>query len=563
VNPWLLFAANHLWQSTVFAAAAGLMALALRRNAARMRHWVWTIASVKFLIPFWLFASIGSHLGWLKAPAAPAARLSVAVEYFSQPFLALPVRAAVPAPAAADALPYILLAVWFGGCIAVLFSWRRRWRMVAAAVRAASPLPVEMRGMGVRVMSSPALLEPGVFGILHPVLLLPKGIERRLTPEQLQAILAHELCHIRRRDNLAAAVQMAVEAVCWFHPLVWWMGSRLVEERERACDEEVLRAGNEPRTYAEGILLICKFYLELPVACASGVTGSDLKKRIAAIIAHRPIHRVDFGRKLLLAASGIAAVAGPVMIGLWNAPATLAQPLSGAMAPVGFEAASIKPSPDVDGGRSIHPSPGGGLIAGNATLKSLILLAYNIRDFQLAGGPGWLDSAGYDIVAKPSPGTRGDARVRLQSLLADRFKLKFHREMKELPVFALIVERNGLKLQEARREPKDGDGNFHAGRGRLTGQMVSMPDLAGMLSGYVGRTVQDRTGVKGLFDFKLDWTPDESQSTAPDGAGETPPDASGPSIFTALQERLGLKLEPSKGPVEIIVIDHAEKATEN
>ena len=356
---------------------------------------------------------------------------------------------------------------------------------------------------------------------------------------------------------------MVVEAVFWFHPLVWWIGARLVEERERACDEEVLRAGNEARTYAEGILQICKFYLELPAACASGVTGSDLKKRIQGILSQAIPHDLTRGRKFLLAAAGIAAVAGPVMIGLWNAPAARAQPQTGAAAPVVFEAASIKPSQAVDGGRSIRPSPGGGLIAGNATLKSLILVAYSILDFQLSGGPAWLDSAGYDIVAKPSADARGNVRLRLQALLADRFKLKFHREMKELPVFALIVEKNGLKLQEARRGPKDGDGNFRAGRGRLTGQMVPISDLAGMLSGLVGRTVQDRTGVKGLFDLKLDWTPDESQSTAPVGAGEAPPDASGPSIFTALQEQLGLKLEASKGPVEIIVIDHAEKAAEN
>jgi len=561
VNAALLFAANHLWQSTVFAAVAGWVTLALRRNAARARHWVWMIASVKFLIPFWLFTNIGSHLGWLKASAAPPARLSVAVEYFSQPFLALPTRSAVPTPVTApDPLLYILLAVWFGGCVAVLFSWWRRWRIVAAAVHAALPLPLEI---GVPVMLSPALLEPGVFGILRPILLLPKGIDRRLTPEQLQAILAHELCHMRRRDNLAAAVHMLVEAVCWFHPLVWWIGTRLVEERERACDEEVLRAGNEPRTYAEGILQVCKLYLESPVTCMSGVTGADLEKRIKGIMTHPLTHSLSLGRKLLLGAAGIAAVAGPVMIGLWNAPATRAQAQTGAAAPVGFEAASVKPSQAADGGRSIHPSPGGGLIAWNATLKSLILVAYNIRDFQLSGGPGWLDSAGYDIVAKPSADARANARLRLQALLTDRFKLKFHREMKELPVFALIVAKNGLKLQEARREPKDGDGNFRAGRGRLTGLMVPMSDLAGMLSGLVGRTVQDRTGVTGLFDLKLEWTPDEPQTTAPVGAGEAPPDASGPSIFMALQEQLGLKLEASKGPVEIIVIDHAEKAAEN
>ena len=114
------------------------------------------------------------------------------------------------------------------------------------------------------------------------------------------------MCHIRRRDNLAAALHMFVEAIFWFHPLVWWIGSRLIDERERACDEEVLRLGSEPQVYAEGILNVCKFYLESPLPCASGVTGSDLKKRIEAIMTNRIAHRLTTARKVLLASAAIA-----------------------------------------------------------------------------------------------------------------------------------------------------------------------------------------------------------------------------------------------------------------
>src|SRR5207247_4024707 len=135
----------------------------------------------------------------------------------------------------------------------------------------------------VEVRSSPGLLEPGVVGLFSPILLLPEGIAERLTPPQLEAVLGHELCHIRRRDNLTSAIHMIVEAVFWFHPMVWWIGARLVEERERACDEAVLSLGSEPHDYAEGILNVCKSYLESPLSCVSGVTGSDLKERIQGI----------------------------------------------------------------------------------------------------------------------------------------------------------------------------------------------------------------------------------------------------------------------------------------
>ena len=103
-------------------------------------------------------------------------------------------------------------------------------------------------------MSSPWTFEPGVVGIWRPVLLLPEGLADRLTPAQLNAVIAHERCHVGRHDNLAAAVHMLVEAIFWFHPLVWWIERRMIDERERACDEAVLRAGNDPDEYAEGIL---------------------------------------------------------------------------------------------------------------------------------------------------------------------------------------------------------------------------------------------------------------------------------------------------------------------
>ena len=122
-------------------------------------------------------------------------------------------------------------------------------------------------------------------------------MRERLTPEQLRAILIHEATHVRRRDNLTGFLHMLVAAVFWFHPLVWWIGARLVDERERACDEEVLREGSEPEVYAEGILNICKLYVESPLVCVSGLTGANLKKRIEAIMTNQRAESLTLARR--------------------------------------------------------------------------------------------------------------------------------------------------------------------------------------------------------------------------------------------------------------------------
>ena len=209
------------------------------------------------------------------------------------------------------------------------------------------------------MLSSPSLLEPGVFGIVQPVLILPEGITSRLTESQLNAILAHEMCHVRRRDNLTFAMHMMVETLFWFHPLVWWIRMQLIEERERACDEAVLQSGSEAEVYAEGILNVCKFYVESPLACASGVTGSDLKKRIVRIMTERLGDNLGSGRKLLLASIALAAVLGPVVFGLVKIPQASAQEQQSANAPrLSFEVATVKPNRASDNQRMIRISPG-------------------------------------------------------------------------------------------------------------------------------------------------------------------------------------------------------------
>ena len=573
---------DHLWQSTLFAAAAGLLTLVFRKSRARARYWLWLTASVKFLVPFSLLVALGSQVEWRAAQVGPQLELSFAIEQVSVPA----VHAPLPPIHHASLLPEALLAVWALGFAAVLFRWFVRSRALRGARRSASPL--ETRGT-MQILSSPALLEPGVFGIRRPVLLLPAGITERLNSAQLEAIFAHELCHVRRRDNLAAAIHMLVEAIFWFHPLVWWLGARLVAERERACDEEVLQSGRDPQVYAAGILTVCKHYLESPLPCVAGVTGSDLKRRIEAIMTRRIGRELTIAGKLLLAGAGTLALAVPLAIGLLHAPTLRAQTSSAAEPPLKFEVASIKPSDPSERGTIIQFAPGGRLVVKNAPLKSLVTLAYDVQDFQISGGPTWVSTARYDVTAKADAVTAEDdphkiktdeqrekfqqrQRMRIQALLADRFQLKIGRATKELPIYALKLAKNGPKLQESKEE----DGNQFQGvrmsrPGDVTAGKVGMQFLTRILAHSVGRPVIDQTGLTGKYDFKLEWTPDQNQpggfggpGPGPDGALRPPPvDPNGPSIFTAIEEQLGLKLESQKGPVEMLTIDAVEKPSEN
>src|SRR6266576_111636 len=602
---------NHLWQSTVFVIAAGLLTLVLRQNHARFRYWLWLVASVKFLIPFSLLVALGSYLSGAHTVAGTNAAFYIAVEEVSQPFTQ-PTMPVIPQIAASTGLtqllPLFLAVVWLCGFLVVIFHWYFRWRRISVAIRKSVPLQEgrevqalrrleRATGMGkaTEMLLSRTSLEPGVFGITRPVLLWPEGISERLEDSHLEAILAHELWHVRRRDNLAAAIHMVVEAIFWFHPLVWWLGARLVEERERACDEEVLEMGSERQVYAESILKTCEFCVEAPLACVSGVTGADLKKRMVRIMSERMAERLGFGKKLLLLTICSTAVAVPVVLGLVNSSPRVLRQLQQADSPAvqPFEVATIKPSRPGDNMIQLFMSPGK-FTTRAETLKGIIKFAYDIKsDNQLSGGPSWINSEKYDIEAKEEASVAGNlqklsfeehakqVRLMVQALLADRFNLKVSHQTKDLPVYALVVAKSGPKLTPTEVPPPALDGAsapkkaFRGvrmmGPGQLSATNINIGLLADILSGQpeLGRLVIDQTGLKGNYDWTLKWTPDQTaqMSKGADDAHATadapPLDSSGPSIFTALEEQLGLKLEAKKGPVETLVIESIEKASEN
>ena len=334
---------THLWQSTAFAVACFVVTLLLRRNKASVRYAVWLAASLKFLFPLSLLIGVGARVGeytnvrvvpdqWVSSATAAQPVKPVEPAFFQ----------AGPAPSRRAAEPRVgtrfLVYGWLSGvAIVALWGFARRQRFAArigkatclSAGREVDALHrVQLRyGLArpVRLASSTSSVEPGVRGIIRPVLFLPAGIPDRLNNDELETIIAHELCHIRRWDNLAAVFHVIVQTVFWFHPLVWWIGSRLVDERERACDENVLRLGSDPHTYASAILRVCEFYVAAPSSVVSRVTGSNLKTRIEDIMMQRTVIAMSFGRKLSLACAAAVFIAAPVLFGMTTAPGAKVQ----------------------------------------------------------------------------------------------------------------------------------------------------------------------------------------------------------------------------------------------
>jgi bla regulator protein BlaR1 len=598
---------NHLWQSTLFAVAAGLLTLVLRKNQARARYWLWLAASLKFLVPFSLLISLGSRLPWSRGTAGSDTGLYFVIEQVSQPFTHKAISQSASQAFFAsliNLLPALLAVAWICGSTVVLLVWLARWRRVSEAMKNAVPLRegrevdalrrLEKAGglrRRIEIFLSRASLEPGILGIARPVLVWPEGISERLEDAHLEAIVAHEVWHVLRNDNLAAAVHMVVEAIFWFHPLVWWLGARMVDERERACDEEVLQRGSQPQVYAESILKICEFCLGSPLACVAGVTGSDLKKRIVNIMNKSVVRKLNFGKKLLLSSVGVAAIALPIVFGLAK-PAQSRTPNAGVLT-AGYQHVSVTPGETGNGiiQTRILFTPES-LMAKNQTLQELIKLAYGVQENQISGGPNWIASARFNVEAKLdssvvaelkklSPEQQKSERDQMfQTLLADQFKVALHRENKLLPAQVLVIAKNGPKIQPA--QPGDtypngikgrdglpaGPHKFDFGSDGVIVQALPMSFVANNLAMHLNQPVVDRTGLTGDYDFTLRFSPEGETAHEENGRKVTTTSlpslgAHNAALLNAIEEQLGLKLEPQTIPLPVLVIDRAEKPTTN
>ena len=259
--------------------------------------------------------------------------------------------------------------------------------------------------------------------------------------------------------------------------------------------------------------------------------------------------------------------------------------------PFTYEAASVKPNKEGGRGSSIRRQPGGRLTATNFPLRALITFAYQLQGFQLVGDPSWIRNENFDIVAKMEgdpppvmPGTGPDPHmVAMRTLLAERFKLVVHRETREMDIYALVVARpDGTLGPNLRRTTTDcealmaarrggqpptapgPDAPFQCGMrgtpGRLLVNAMPLSQFANSLSGQVQRVVVDRTGLSGGWDFEITYAPEQPVNPPP-GVEFPAADPNAPSLFTAIQEQLGLKLQSTKGPVEVLVVDRIERPT--
>jgi len=289
----------------------------------------------------------------------------------------------------------------------------------------------------------------------------------------------------------------------------------------------------------------------------------------------------------------------------WIGVVPLATVIVSAQAPPQFEVASVKPNKSGDGRVMIGVQPGGRFTATNVPLRLLIRNAYQLQDFQIVGGPDWVGSDRFDIVAKAEADDLGDpfradqtgqpsrGQLMLRALLAERFKLAAHNENREMPIFALVLARNDGKLgPQMHQSTTDCEALRAAGRGAMPpppppgvapadrvqcgirvmpGNMMvggsTLTQFASSLGMFVGRIVVDKSGLTGAYDFTLTWTPDQFANRPPGSpdplVNGVPIDPNGPSIFTAVQEQLGLKLDSQKGPVTVLVIDRVEHPVDN
>ena len=422
-------------------------------------------------------------------------------------------------------MPWLVMA-WLAGAIvfwARLFGgWIIAARMRSMLVR---PAPVEWQqrldqlrtrmcvSPPVRLLVSALVQTPTVIGWFRPVVLVPIGALTGLPAEHVEAFLAHELAHIRRRDYLVNILQSVAESVLFYHPAVWWISGQIRNEREVCCDEVAVSISGDAITYACALSAL-EAHRSAVFIPALAANGGSLRDRVARLLNQpgrvSPAHPV-FG-----------AVVAAILIVI-AACGVFAQPPRAAA----LHLRRLPSSPILFGGGHAHMNNSPGRLSAQMTTKVLIQSAFGLKAFQVSGGPSWINNDNFDFSARTAtPVTLVDRVLQpyLQSLLADRFHLKYHRETRESSVYWLVAAKNGSKLTpHTGDEGRGTDSNGNGVTEKMKGTRLSMADFASFLASRMDRPVIDHTSIKGEFDVRMEWSTDQSA------------DSTGPSIFTALQ----------------------------
>jgi uncharacterized protein (TIGR03435 family) len=568
---------NSLWQALAVAVLVWLaLRFAPRINAATRYAIWWATLGVVLILPVAprLIQTLRSH----PKPAAVTALKTPKVIVPAVPVE--PVIVTVP-PGRSAIWPIAVLAVWAAILLWRLFQIVRSYfylrRVKRRAAISAIPLPAIPRHADLLI--SPDIVSPMAVGFLRPAIVLPESLLEDLSEPEREHVLLHESAHLAKYDDWSNLAMRLLAGALALHPVAIWILWRIEREREMACDDWVVARTGAARPYAASLAHL----FELRRArrgeiLASGLFGSRSR------IGDRIEMLLRRGRTFSPRASVTGIVASTVVLGSlvligsltprWIAFAQQAPRPS-------FEVASIKRNTS-GGDWDTHTGPpeSAGFRANNMTLKMLIKIAYRVKDAQISGGPGWIDSDRYDIAAKPAENNVSAERSRLmlQALLEERFRLALRRETRTIPVYALIANSGGLQLPKSThtscvefpagspptpsapsQAPSIPCGGFVTGPNLLEGGNISMSEFVDVLGNMLDRPVVDKTGFSGTFTVRLDFNSEGIFGRHDDSN----PDLSKPSIFAAIQEQLGLKLEAQRSSAEVLVIDHAEKPDAN
>jgi uncharacterized protein (TIGR03435 family) len=578
---------NSIWQAALVAALVWFTLRFLPRtrvsvNAATRYVIWWATLAVVVLLP-----AAPSILHSLRTRPQPSAQTTVKTTRSPRP------QTAPSEPATAIVMledqpssrwPLWILALWASVFLFRMIQIARSYFYLCGVKRRSSIAGRELPSIArtAQLLLSEDIASPMAVGFWRPAVILPTALPDQLETAELEHVLLHETAHIARKDDWTNLAGRVLGAALALHPVAVWILRQIEREREMACDDWVVARTGAAKPYAASLARMFEMrwsrrkdppHLKL----ASGIFGGRgrVSERIEILLTRRP----EFSAQVSL-----ARVTGSAIVLLVCAAAGSFAPgwITFAQQLPAFEVTSVKPNRSGSERFTTSMPPHTSMFkATNINMKTLMLIAYSVDAPRILGGPEWIDSDRFDIVARPPQGTSevAQSRLMLQTLLADRFKLRIRHETKEIPVYALVAPKTGVKFADAEEGncaeagpnfpppgPVPGQtpplpcGAFLLSPTVLAGSRVSMAEFVRVLANHLDRPVIDKTGYTGTLSFRLEFTP-EGLAALPSDAQNS--NLAKPSLFTIVQEQLGLKLESQRGAAEVLVIDHVEKPDAN